>query len=148
MSRIRAAISPGPSMPRGGVDPVLAATAVGLLGVGVVMVFSASAIEATVVFKDPQYFLKRQVIYAVLSMFLMWACSRLDYRRLQHALPTYTIYGGVMLALLACVIGLGKRVGGASRWIAIVLFTSSPPRWRSFRSCSGWPIRSRKRAIG
>jgi cell division protein FtsW len=103
----------------GGVDPVLAAVAIALIGIGVVMVFSASAIEATVTFKDPQYFLKRQGIFAVLAMLVMWGVSRFDYRRLQHGLVTYLVYGGVVGMLLACVVGLGKRVGGASRWIAL-----------------------------
>jgi cell division protein FtsW len=103
----------------GGVDPVLAAVAVALVGIGVVMVFSASAIEATVTFKDPQYFLKRQGIFAVLALIVMWTVSRFDYRRLQHGLVTYLVYGGVVGMLLACVVGLGKRVGGASRWIAL-----------------------------
>ena len=103
----------------GGIDPVLAAVAVGLVGMGVVMVYSASTIEATVVFKDPQFFLKKQVVYAVLALIVMWAVSRFDYRRLQHPLATYTVYGGTLLMLLACVAGLGKRVGGAARWLAV-----------------------------
>jgi cell division protein FtsW (lipid II flippase) len=52
---------------RGSVDVVLAAIVIALLGFGVVMVYSASVIEATVVFRDPQYFLKRQ---------LLWCSSR------------------------------------------------------------------------
>jgi cell division protein FtsW len=103
----------------GGVDPVLAAVAIALVGMGVVMVYSASAVEATVSFKDPQYFLKRQGMYAVAALALMWAVSRFDYRRLRHGLITYLIYGGVVGMLFACVIGLGKRVGGATRWIAL-----------------------------
>jgi cell division protein FtsW len=103
----------------GGIDPVLAATAIGLVGIGVVMVYSASTIEATVVFKDSQFFLKKQVVYAALALFVMWLVSRFDYRRLQHPLATYAIYGGTLLMLLACVAGLGKRVGGAARWIAV-----------------------------
>ena len=39
---------------RGPVDIVLAAPAIALLGFGVVMVYSASVVEATVVFRDPQ----------------------------------------------------------------------------------------------
>ena len=102
-----------------GSDPVLAAVAVALIGIGIVMVYSASAVEATVAFKDPQYFLKRHVIYAVAALLIMAVISRLDYRRLRHALPTYAIYGGVVVLLLACVLGYGKRVGGAARWLLI-----------------------------
>ena len=44
----------------GPVDPLLAALVIALIGMGVVMVYSASAIEATVRHHDEQYFLKRQ----------------------------------------------------------------------------------------
>lgn len=101
----------------GGVDPVLAAITIALIGFGVVMVYSASAVEATVNHKDPQYFLKRQAIFALLSLIVMWLTSRFDYRKLQKGVVTYLIYGGVTSLLLACVAGLGKRVGGAVRWI-------------------------------
>lgn len=96
---------------------MLAAVTIALIGFGVVMVYSASAVEATVNHKDPQYFLKRQAIFAVLSLVVMWLASRFDYRRLQKGAVTYLIYGGVTGLLLACVAGLGKRVGGATRWI-------------------------------
>jgi len=43
-----------------GVDAVLAATVIALIGFGVVMVYSASAVQATVQYHDPQFFLKRQ----------------------------------------------------------------------------------------
>lgn len=116
--KIRAAFGPGEREEVGGVDPVLSAVAIGLIGVGVVMVYSASAVEATVGYKDPQFFLKRQGAYAVVSLFVMWMVSRIDYRKLRHTAVTYGIYGGVTLLLLAVVAGLGKRVGGATRWIA------------------------------
>ena len=50
------AAAPDTTSRRGSVDVVLAAIVIALLGFGVVMVYSASVIEATVVFRDPQYF--------------------------------------------------------------------------------------------
>ncbi len=64
------------------VDPVLAATVVALIGFGVVMVYSASAVQATVQYHDPQFFLKRQVAYAASGLAVLWAASRIDYHRL------------------------------------------------------------------
>src|ERR1019366_4220358 len=55
---------PSPTGASGPVDAVLAATVVALIGFGVVMVYSASAVQATVQYHDPQFFLKRQVAYA------------------------------------------------------------------------------------
>ncbi|EYF02387.1 putative lipid II flippase FtsW [Chondromyces apiculatus] len=103
--------------PRGPVDAVLAAMVIALVGFGVVMVYSASAIEATVRYKDAQFFLKRQAVYAVVAIAAMFVTSRLDYRRLKPF--TYPILIGVVGMLLATVVGLGHRAGNAYRWLAI-----------------------------
>lgn len=102
---------------RGPVDPILAALVVGLVAFGVVMVYSASAIEATVQYKDPQYFLKRQVSFGVIGLGLVWVVSRIDYRA--YRALTYPILAVVVALMAACVLGLGHRGGGATRWIAV-----------------------------
>lgn len=99
----------------GPVDPVLAAIIIALIGFGVVMVYSASAIEATVRYRDAQFFLKKQAIYAAGSLVVMWLTSRLDYRRMRPF--TYPILIGVAVMLLLTVIGLGHRAGNAYRWL-------------------------------
>jgi cell division protein FtsW len=101
----------------GPMDAVLASVLVGLIGFGVIMVYSASAVQATTQHHDPQFFLKRQGSYAVISLLLMFAVSQIDYRRLYKF--TYPVLFGVGALLLACVAGLGHRGGGATRWIAV-----------------------------
>ena len=101
----------------GPVDPFMAAIVVTLISFGVVMVYSASAIEATVQYKDPQYFLKRQVSFGAVGLLLMWGISRIDYRTYKKL--TYPILIVVVGLMAACVFGLGKRGGGATRWIAL-----------------------------
>ena len=91
----------------GGLDPILAAIAIALIGFGVIMVFTASAVEATVSFSDPQYYLKRQVIFGIASVILMFVVARIDYHRLRTI--TYPILALVTLLLLACVAGFGQR---------------------------------------
>ncbi len=81
------------------------------------MVYSASAVEATVQYHDPQFFLKRQTVYAVAGLTLMWAASRFDYHRLYRL--TYPLLAFVGLLLLLCVIGFGHSGGGAARWLSI-----------------------------
>ena len=44
-----------PERASGPVDPVLAAVVIALIGFGVVMVYTASAVQATVQFRDPQF---------------------------------------------------------------------------------------------
>lgn len=105
------------SSPKGPVDAVLAALVIALVGFGVVMVYSASAIEATVRHHDAQFFLKRQAAYAFVAIVTMWLVSRLDYRKLKPL--TYPILGTVTLMLVLVVTGFGHRAGNAFRWIAI-----------------------------
>lgn len=105
------------SSPSGPVDSVLAALVIALIGFGVVMVYSASAIEATVRHHDAQFFLKRQAAYAIAAIVAMWITSRIDYRRLKPL--TYPILGAVTVMLVMVVAGFGHRAGNAFRWIAI-----------------------------
>ena len=105
------------SSPSGPVDSVLAALVIALIGFGVVMVYSASAIEATVRHHDAQFFLKRQAAYAFAAVVGMWLTSRLDYRRLKAL--TYPILFVVTAMLVLVVAGFGHRAGNAFRWIAI-----------------------------
>jgi len=81
----------------GPVDPVLAAVVIALIGFGVVMVYSASAVQATVQHGDPQFYLKRQAAYEL----------------------TYVMLAGVGGLLIACVVGFGHSGGGATRWLAV-----------------------------
>jgi cell division protein FtsW len=101
---------------RGELDLVLTAVVVALLGFGVVMVYSASVIEATVVFRDPQHFLKRQAVYALVALGILFVASRVDYRVYRSL--TYPLLGVVTLLMILSVAGFGHTGGGAARWLA------------------------------
>src|SRR4029079_7320080 len=97
----------------GPMDPVLAAVVVALIGFGVVMVYSASAVQATVQHHDPQFYLVRQVAYAVAALAVLFVTSRFDYHRLYKL--TYPVLAGVGVLLTLCVVGFGHSGGGATR---------------------------------
>ncbi|MBX3233117.1 MAG: putative lipid II flippase FtsW [Labilithrix sp.] len=99
------------------VDVVLAAIVVGLIAFGVVMVYSASAVQATLHMHDPQYFLKKQAAYAGMSLVILFGVASIDYHRLYKL--TYPVLGAVGVLLLMCVVGLGHSGGGATRWLAL-----------------------------
>ncbi len=101
----------------GPVDVVLAAVVIALIGFGVVMVYSASTIEATVTHRDPQFFLKKQAAYAGVSLVLMYLASRFDYHRLRPL--TYPILGAVTVLMVLSIIGFGHTAGGAARWLKL-----------------------------
>ena len=99
------------------VDLVLAAAVVGLIGFGVVMVYSASTVQGTTQHHDPQFFLKRQGAFALVALALFFVTSLVDYHRLYKL--TYPVLGTVGLLLVACVAGLGHTGGGATRWLSV-----------------------------
>jgi cell division protein FtsW len=105
------------SSPFGPVDSVLAALVIALIGFGVVMVYSASAIEATVRHHDAQFFLKRQAAYAFVAIVAMWLTSRIDYRRIKAL--TYPILFTVTAMLVLVVAGFGHKAGNAYRWLTL-----------------------------
>ncbi len=102
---------------RGSVDVVLAAVAIALLGFGIVMVYSASVIEATVVYNNPQYFLQRQTMFAAAALAVMMIVSKIDYVKIQPF--TYPVLAVVVGLLVLSVIGFGHTGGGAARWLRL-----------------------------
>jgi len=105
------------SSPDGPVDSVLAAVVIALIGFGVVMVYSSSAVEATTRYHDAEFFLKRQGVWALAALVSMWIASRIDYRRIR--MFTYPILGSVAVMLLLTIVGFGHRAGNANRWLAL-----------------------------
>jgi len=89
-----------------------------LLSVGVVMVYSASAIVAADRFHDPYFFLKKQVAWALLGATALWGALRIDYRRLERlVLPALLVAGGLLLVVL--VPPIGQAINGTRRWIRL-----------------------------
>jgi cell division protein FtsW len=87
-----------------------------LVGLGIVMIYSASAIRAQERFGDPTFFLKKQLICAVLGLLAMaWAMGR-DLKTFQRLTPI-VVLGSLLLLLLVLVPHVGIRINGARRWI-------------------------------
>lgn len=84
--------------------------------VGLVMVFSASAIVAGNRFHDPEFFLKRQVAWLGFGFLLMHLTSRIDYQ-LWRKLSIPILVCMVMLLIMVLVPGLGVAAKGARRWL-------------------------------
>jgi cell division protein FtsW len=94
-----------------------------LTAVGVVMVFSSSAILGITRFQDPDYFFTRQISRAALGIAAMLLCARLRLRVIEALAPW--LLGGAAL-LLAVVVVAGHAAGGAARWLRVGLFTMQP----------------------
>ena len=99
-------------------DTWLFGAAIVLLSVGVVMVYSASAIVASERFHDPYFFLKKQVFWALLGALCLWLALRLDYRRLEGLVVPLLLVAGVLLVLVL-VPPIGQAINGTRRWIRL-----------------------------
>ncbi len=99
-------------------DPLLLAAVLGLVGFGLVMVYSASAITAQDKLGDSFYFLKRQAVAAGVGLLGMAVAMRLGYRRMARlAYPLLVL--AIILLVAVLVPGLGTVVGGARRWLRV-----------------------------
>ena len=86
----------------------------GLVAFGLVMVYSATSASAALENGDPAYYVKRQAIYAVLGLALMFVFARFRFQALRKLAPVLVT---ISLALLAAVLVLGSTVNGARRWL-------------------------------
>ena len=99
-----------------------------LVTIGTVMIYSSSAIIAMDRYQDGQYFLKRQAVFVALGLGLMYCLSRLPYQKLKMVAYPAIAVSFVMLLLLF-VPALGKRVGGATRWLNLGFIAFQVGEW-------------------
>ncbi len=97
-------------------DRLLLLVTLVLVGLGIVMLYSASAIRAQERFGDPTFFLKKQFVYAVIGLLAMaWAAGR-NLKTFQRLTPILFL-GSLFLLLLVLIPYIGLRINGARRWI-------------------------------
>lgn len=98
-------------------DRVLLATVIGLTAFGLVMVYSASFVEAAVFKSNPFYYALRQMTGALIGFGMMFAMQRIDHRVWQR----YSIHlmAGALLLLAAVLIlpASMTEVNGSRSWI-------------------------------
>jgi rod shape determining protein RodA len=85
-----------------------------LTGIGIVLVWAATAAQLRETGQDPHAYLKKAILWAVLGIVLMFVTASIDYRRFHRWTPA--IYGASLLLLLA-VLAVGNSVNGAKAWI-------------------------------
>ncbi len=106
------------------IDFTLLITILVLLGIGLVMVLSASSPAALSKSGNSYAFFSKQLIFAILGLFAMWFISKIDYRFYQKF---YQHAWWISFLLLIAVKLIGKEVNGAKRWIFITETLSFQP---------------------
>jgi len=98
-------------------DWLLVVVVSGLSAIGVLLVWSATQPSLAAAGEDPRSYLKKQLLWAVIGLLLMFAVSFVDSRRLRSWAPL--VYGATLLGLLAVLSPLGSDINGAHAWISL-----------------------------
>ena len=106
------------------VDKTLFTVTLLLVFVGLVMVFSASAVMAQERFGSPYTFLIKQIIWAVAGLLAMVGLMNFDYHRFKHPAVVFSLLGVTTLLLLA--VFFLDRSHNTHRWIRFGGFSFQP----------------------
>ncbi len=106
------------AVPRRTPDPYLFAAVFALIGIGIVMIYSASSIVALDQYGEATFFLKKQLLWSALSLGAMAVTLTIRYERLRRATPILLVL--VVTPLVVVLLpGIGRVAGGARRWITV-----------------------------
>jgi cell division protein FtsW len=105
-------------------DSTLFAVTVALLGMGLVVVWSASSALAQEAHGNAYHFLVRQVVWAAVGLGVMVAAMRFDYRKLRRPGVVYLSVGGATLLLV--VVLFAAPVNDVHRWIRLGALSFQP----------------------
>ncbi|MBZ5627930.1 MAG: putative lipid II flippase FtsW [Acidobacteriia bacterium] len=106
------------------VDKTLFTVTLILVFIGLVMVFSASAVVAKERFGSPYYFVLRQFGWALAGLAAMFAAMRLDYRRYKHPAVVFSLMG--ITTLLLVLVFFLDRSHNTHRWIRLGVLSFQP----------------------
>ncbi|WP_108973660.1 FtsW/RodA/SpoVE family cell cycle protein [Leptospira ryugenii] len=101
-----------------------------LFFLGIIIMFSASVIPAEREFSDPYYYLKKQLVWGIVAIFLFLCFVQIPYQfLLKIAFPLCLV--SIILLISVFIPGLGKSVGTSygrnfNRWIQIGGFQIQP----------------------
>ncbi len=96
-----------------------------LIALGIIMTYSASAVYAERVYSNPNHFLTRQLLYAVLGTLVLFFTASVPivfWKRRARAM----ILTAIFLLILVYLPVIGHSAGGARRWIGLGVINFQP----------------------
>ena len=95
-----------------------------LVLIGLVMVFSASAVIAKDRFGSPYYFMLKQTLWAVAGIGMMFVMMQVDYRKFRKPAIVYGSIG--ITTLLLILVFFLDRSHNTHRWVKLGPFSFQP----------------------
>jgi cell division protein FtsW len=106
-------------------DFILIIVTLTLLAVGLIMVYSASAVWADYKFDDSFFFAKRQLLFAAVGVFAMFFIMNVEYWTWKNWAKVLIIICFVLLVLVL-IPGIGVLRNGSRSWIGVGAFSIQP----------------------
>lgn len=97
-------------------DRYLVFAVLGILAIGLLMVYSTSIVISERTFGHPFYFVIRQSIYLVLGFILAGFTLKIELATWEK-IGTTLLFISILLLILVLIPGIGKQVNGSMRWI-------------------------------
>ena len=113
---------------RNGIDLTFLFLVLILLSIGLIMMFSASYASSYYETGDSFYYIKRQLLFAVVGVVMMLAIANIDYRILHRF--AFLIYAGTLFLLVVVLIVPTRE--DAKRWINLGFTTFQPSELAKF----------------
>jgi cell division protein FtsW len=115
----------GPQRDRHEPDYVILVSVLALAAIGILMVYSASAIPSYAQSNNTFQMVAPQIAAGLAGLAAMVALMRLDYRYLRNlSVPLAAV--AIVLLIVVLVPGMGVTVGGSARWLRMPLFQVHP----------------------
>ncbi len=99
-----------------------------LLGLGLVTLYSVSINPGLRIKNDELFFVKRQIVFLLTGIVVVFFLSMIDLDRVRGFLPAIVL-ASIFLCMITCIPGIGIEKNGARRWLGIagIEFQSSEP---------------------
>lgn len=112
-------------------DYYLAVTTFLITIFGLIMIASASVVQSYEVAGSNNFYLFRQIGFAIVGLIAWWVLQKIDYHIFKR-FATILIGIGVFLLIAVLIPGIGITAGGAQRWIGFGVFTLQASEFMKF----------------
>ncbi len=96
-----------------------------LISFGLLYVYSASNVSASYRYDDAFYFVKRQALFVVIGIIVMYFMTKIDIEKIKKY-TRHIFFACLILLILVLIPGIGMVRGGARSWIGIGIFSIQP----------------------
>ena len=105
-------------------DLTLLLPLVGLVALGLVMVYSSSAFLGAERYQSEYFFLRRHAVRLLIGLVVMLVAARIDYHIWLRIAP-WALGGSVLLLVVLLALG-GAGIRGANRWLSVAAINIQP----------------------